>query len=297
MTEHSSTSVIAGNKAWYRLPAPAKLNLCLRITGQRADGYHLLQTAFQFIDLEDTIHFRLRGDSLVRLLNPHPDIPAEDDLVVRAARLLQEHSGYDVGVELRIDKRIPMGAGLGGGSSDAATVLCTLNRLWQLELPLETLMELGMQLGADVPVFIGGRAAWAEGIGEKLTPIEPEQAVYLLIVPPVHVSTAAIFGHPALTRNNPPIRISDFLDGKCRNELENVVRREYAEVDAVFRWLAEYGDARMTGTGAGVFITLDSSQKGREIAQQVPQTWKVFVSRGQNTSPLQRELSALKIGV
>lgn len=297
MTDSSIASAMTDETTWYALPAPAKLNLFLRITGRRADGYHLLQTAFQFIDLVDTIHLRLRDDTHILLQNPHPEIPAEQDLVIRAARLLQTFTGCQRGVDLRVDKRIPMGAGLGGGSSDAATVLYTLNQLWQLALADETLIRLGMQLGADVPVFLGGQAAWAEGIGEQLTTIHPEESLYLLVVPPVHVSTAAIFGHPALTRNNPPIRISDLLDGHCRNELETVVRREYAEVDAVFRWLANHGDARMTGTGAGVFIILESEQQGRQIVQQVPPAWQAFLVRGQNRSPLQRELSALNIGV
>ncbi len=279
------------------LPAPAKLNLFLHVTGRRPDGYHNLQTVFQFLDLQDTLSLSLRADNRIRRVTPVPHIAESDDLMVMAARLLAEFNGISAGVDIRIEKRIPMGAGLGGGSSDAATVLCGLNRLWGTKLPAKTLATLGQQLGADVPVFIHGHAAWAEGTGNKLTSIDPAEGVYLLIVPPVHVSTAEIFSHPALTRDSSPIRITDFLEGKGQNDLEAVVRQEYPDVDRAMKWLQQFSRARMTGTGAGVFITAPSMAEAQSIAAQVPRDWPCFITQGLNVSPLHDRLSNFVNGV
>jgi 4-diphosphocytidyl-2-C-methyl-D-erythritol kinase len=279
------------------LPAPAKLNLFLHITGQRADGYHDLQTVFQFIDLQDTITLEKRSDNHIRRLTAWPEVPEEDDLMVKAAQRLASYGGMSAGVDISIEKRIPTGAGLGGGSSDAATVLCGLNILWGLHLPASILVEIGRQLGADVPVFIHGHAAWAEGTGNLLSSISPPEPCYLLIVPPVHVSTAKIFNHPALTRDTSPIRITDFLEGNVHNDLEAVARREYPLVNEAMKWLQQFAKARMTGSGAGVFITAESPQAAQEIADKAPAEWRCFVTRGLNISPLHDRLSSFSNGV
>ena len=271
-------------------PAPAKLNLFLQITGQRDDGYHELQTVFQFISLQDDITFTPRSDDQIIRSTNWSDVAAEDDLMIRAARLLADHCGVQHGIEIGITKRIPMGAGLGGGSSDAATVLCALNRIWDLELSVDELADLGLSLGADVPVFVRGHASWAEGIGEFLTPLEPAEDIFLLIVPPVHVSTADVFRHPALTRNSTPIRISDFLEGIAFNSLETVVRKVYPEIDKGMKWLAQYGAPRLTGTGAGVFMKVDSAAAAREIADAAPKQWQTFIVKGVNRSPLSEQI-------
>ncbi len=268
------------------LPAPAKLNLFLHVTGRRADGYHELQTAFQFLDLQDEITLSARPDKQIRRLTHWADVAEGDDLMVKAAHRLADCTGVSTGVDISIEKNIPMGAGLGGGSSDAATVLCGLNRLWGLDLSKDTLANIGQTLGADVPVFVHGHAAWAEGTGDRLTSIMPTEDLYLLIVPPVHVSTAEIFSHPALTRDSSPIRITDFPGGKGHNDLEAVVRQEYPDVDKAMNWLQQFGRVRMTGTGAGVFITVESPDKAKKIAQQAPASWQCFVTQGLNSSPL-----------
>lgn len=279
------------------LPAPAKLNLFLHITGQRADGYHELQTVFQFIDLQDIIYLESRPDNRISRSTPWPEVTEENDLMVKAARLLAHHSGVSAGVDIRFEKHIPMGAGLGGGSSDAATVLCGLNLLWGLNLPLSTLGDIGLELGADVPVFIHGHAAWAEGTGNLLSSIDPPEPYYLVIVPPVHVSTAKIFSHPTLTRDTSPIRITDFLEGNVHNDLEAVVRQEYPIVDEAMTWLQQFADVRMTGSGSGIFIIADSPQAAQEIADRAPAEWQCFVTRGLNISPLHDRLSNFSNGV
>jgi len=279
------------------LPAPAKLNLFLHITGRRADGYHELQTVFQFIDLQDTITLAERSDQQINRVTRWSEVAEEDDLMVRAAQKLANSCGISAGVDIAIEKHIPMGAGLGGGSSDAATVLCGLNLLWGLDLSNRELADIGITLGADVPIFIYGHAAWAEGTGEILTSINPPEDNYLLIVPPVHVSTAEIFNHPALTRDSSPIKIADFLEGQGHNDLEAVVRQEYPVIDDTMNWLQHFSNARMTGTGAGVFITTDSAREAQNIAQQAPADWRCFVTRGLNTSPLYDQLSSFTNGV
>ena len=279
------------------LPAPAKLNLFLHITGRRADGYHELQTVFQFIDLQDTITLANRSDQQINRVTSWSEVAEEDDLMVRAAQKLANSCGISAGVDIAIEKHIPMGAGLGGGSSDAATVLCGLNLLWGLDLSNRELADIGITLGADVPIFIHGHAAWAEGTGEILTSIDPPEDNYLLIVPPAHVSTAEIFNHPALTRDSSPIKIADFLEGQGHNDLEAVVRQEYPVIDDTMNWLQHFSNARMTGTGAGVFITTDSAREAQNIAQQAPADWRCFVTRGLNTSPLYDQLSSFTNGV
>lgn len=279
------------------LPAPAKLNLFLHVTGRRADGYHKLQTVFQFIDLQDTITLTNRPDHQIMRSTSWSEVTEEDDLMMRAARLLANSCGVSAGVDIAIEKRIPMGAGLGGGSSDAATVLCGLNLLWGLNLSNRELADIGISLGADVPIFIHGHAAWAEGAGEILTSIDPPEDNYLLIVPPAHVSTAEIFNHPALTRDSSPIKIADFLEGQGHNDLEAVVRQEYPVIDEAMNWLQHFANARMTGTGAGVFITTESPRKAQLIAQQAPADWQCFVTQGLNSSPLHDQLSHFTNGV
>ena len=279
------------------LPAPAKLNLFLHITGRRADGYHELQTDFQFIDLQDTITLANRSDQQINRVTSWSEVAEEDDLMVRAAQKLANSCGISAGVDIAIEKHIPMGAGLGGGSSDAATVLCGLNLLWGLDLSNRELADIGITLGADVPIFIYGHAAWAEGTGEILTSIDPPEDNYLLIVPPAHVSTAEIFNHPALTRDSSPIKIADFLEGQGHNDLEAVVRQEYPVIDDTMNWLQHFSNARMTGTGAGVFIKTGSAKEAQNIAQQAPADWRCFVTRGLNTSPLYDQLSSFTNGV
>jgi 4-diphosphocytidyl-2-C-methyl-D-erythritol kinase len=234
-------------------PAPAKLNLFLHVVGRRPDGYHLLQSVFRFLDFGDTLEIRVRADSEIRLLAPLPGVAVEQDLCWRAARLLQHHGGCRQGADIRLIKRLPMGGGLGGGSSDAASVLLALNRLWQLDLPRSSLRELGLRLGADVPVFLFGHSAFAEGIGEILTPWTPAPATYLVLVPPVHVATPRIFADPGLTRNTPSVRIAALLDGYGHNDLEPIACAQYPEIAEYLGWLKPYGEARMTGSGACVF--------------------------------------------
>jgi 4-diphosphocytidyl-2-C-methyl-D-erythritol kinase len=282
----------------YIFQAPAKLNLFLHITGRRADGYHELQTVFQFITLADELTFRLRNDERIVRVNQWSDaVATEDDLIIRAARLLAEHGSARQGIEIGIDKRIPMGAGLGGGSSDAATVLHALNTIWGLGLGIDELAALGLSLGADVPVFVRGHAAWAEGTGEILTPLKLPETRYLLVVPSVHVSTAEVFQHPGLTRDSAPIRISDFLAGMACNSLEPVVRKVYPEIDACMNWLARHGEPRLTGTGAGIFMPVESISAARVIAGGAPDAWQTFIVEGKNRSPLLQQIERFHDGV
>lgn len=267
-------------------PAPAKINLFLHITGQRSDGYHLLQTVFQFLDIGDRLIFYLRDDTRIRQLDALPGVDPGQDLVLRAARLLQEQTGVARGVDIRLDKRLPLGGGLGGGSSDAATTLVALNSLWETGLATNQLQQLGLRLGADVPVFIHGKAAWAEGVGESLTDVYPETPWYVVVTPDCHVSTAEIFTAPELKRDCQPITIGGFLSGQCGNVCEAVVRRRYPAVAAVLDWLSEFGSARMSGTGASVFVAVADQQRAREVLQDLPDGWRGFVAQGLNRSPL-----------
>ncbi len=274
-------------------PAPAKLNLMLRIVGRRADGYHRLQTVFQLLDWCDRISFAWRPDGRVTLARPLPGVPPERDLAVRAAKRLQRAAGIRRGVEIRVEKRLPMGGGLGGGSSDAATVLVALNALWRLGLSEAELIELGVGLGADVPVFIKGRAAWAEGVGEELVPLELPEPWYVVVVPPCQVSTAAVFAAPDLTRNSPPVTISDFLGGMRVNDCLPVVRRLHPEVDAALEALSAFGEARLTGTGACVFAAFPEQVQAERAAASLACSWQVRVARGLNRSPLLDKLAQL----
>ena len=276
-----------------RWPAPAKLNLMLRIVGQRGDGYHLLQTVFQFIDLCDWIDFSWLDGGRVELVNPLPGVPPEADLTVRAVRLLQKVAGIRQGVRILVDKRLPMGGGLGGGSSDAATVLVALNALWQLGLKESQLIDLGLQLGADVPVFVKGVAAWAEGVGEALTPLELPQSWYLVLVPSCHVSTAEVFAAEDLTRHNPPAKIADFLAGLQVNDCLPVVRRLFPEVDRALADLSRFGEARMTGTGACVYASFEAEEEARAAAADLGRSWRLYVAKGRNRSPLLERLAGL----
>ncbi len=269
-----------------RWPAPAKLNLFLHIVGRRPDGYHLLQTVFQFIELGDVIDLAVRNDGLIRRVTSLPGVGEDSDLTVRAARCLQAAAGTPLGADIAVEKRLPMGAGLGGGSSDAATVLVALNQLWSLGYTEDRLAELGLTLGADVPVFVRGRAAWAEGVGERLTPVKLPEPWYVVLVPPCHVSTAEIFGAPELTRNAPPLTIAAFLSGSGSNLCEAVVRRRYPEVGEALDWLNEHAPARMSGTGAAVFAPCVDEAAARRIAGLAPAAWRAFAAKGRNRSPL-----------
>jgi 4-diphosphocytidyl-2-C-methyl-D-erythritol kinase len=269
-----------------RYPAPAKLNLFLHVVGRRRDGYHLLQTAFRLIDCCDWLRFTPREDGEIRLTRAIPGIAESDDLAVRAARLLQAEGGATAGVEIDIEKHIPVGGGLGGGSSDCATTLAALNRLWRLCLPQEKLAEMALALGADVPFFLFGRNAFAEGVGERLTPLELPDAWYVVLVPPVAVSTREIFGSPELTRNSKPIKISRFSAGFGRNDLEPVVCRRYAQVAAHLEWLGQFGDARMSGSGACVFVEFAAEREARSVLSRMPADMGGFVARGLDRPPL-----------
>lgn len=273
----------SGSLVW---PAPAKLNLFLHITGRRADGYHLLQTVFQFLEYGDDIRFAIRKDGAIRRHGDVPSVPEAADLMVRAAQLLRAETGCPLGADIGITKRLPMGGGLGGGSSDAATVLVALNQLWGLGLDTDRLAALGLALGADVPVFVHGFAAWAEGVGEVLTPVAPAEPWYLVVKPPVEVPTGAVFGAPELTRDCPPITIPDFLSGRGSNVCEPVVRRHFPEVGKVLDWLGQHGDARLTGTGSCVFVAFDARAPAEAVLAELPVTWQGFVARGMNRSPL-----------
>ena len=273
--------------AWAeRWPAPAKLNLMLRITGQRSDGYHLLQTVFQFIDLCDWITFHPVDDGRVSLLKPMPGVPEEDDLTIRAAKLLKMEAGCEHGVCIEVEKNLPMGGGLGGGSSDAATTLVVLNQLWNLRLPMEKLMELGLSLGADVPIFIYGYSAWAEGVGEKLEKINiPEQWI-VVIKPDCHVDTKEIFLAKNLTRDSKSITIADFIAGQNQNDCLGVVSERYQFVKDALVDLSEFSEARLTGTGACVFAQFDSEEVAASAYRSLQGKWRVYLVRGVNESPL-----------
>ncbi|MFN3752202.1 MAG: 4-(cytidine 5'-diphospho)-2-C-methyl-D-erythritol kinase [Thiobacillus sp.] len=287
-----------------RFPAPAKLNLFLHVVGRRADGYHLLQSVFRFIDRCDAVHLTLRDDGRVVREGDLPGVPEDADLTVRAARLLQPYAAAGAGVGIRLEKVLPMGGGLGGGSSDAATVLLALNRLWRTNLTREALQRLALGLGADVPVFIFGRTAFAEGVGEILQPAEVPPAWYVVLTPPVAVPTAAIFAAPELTRNTPALKIAPFSAGAGhtilhglqpvesqsplvgRNDLQPVVVARYPEVARHLEWLGQFGEARMTGSGACVFASFDTEAAAHGVLSQLPPTMRGFVAQGLDRHPL-----------
>lgn len=270
-------------KPW---PAPAKINLFLHITGRRADGYHLLQSVFQFVDCCDQLEFEVRDDGVIRRQTEIEGVVEADDLTVRAARSLQQLAGTPLGADIRINKRLPMGGGLGGGSSDAATTLVALNQLWCVGLSPHQLAELGLKLGADVPVFVQGQAAWAEGVGENLQPIELDEPWFVVLIPSCHVSTAEIFAVPELTRDAQSLKMSAFLAGQGINVCEAVVRKRYPDVDKALNWLSQYSQARMSGTGACVFAPFANEADAYRVMQQLPGQWRGFVAKGLNRSPL-----------
>ena len=284
-------------------PAPAKLNLFLHVTGRRADGYHLLQSVFQLIDRADRLHFDLRDDDLIRRTNEVPGVPEEQDLVVRALRLLQaefarRHGRLPPGISVRVDKVLPMGGGLGGGSSDAATALMAANALWKAGLGREELMALGLPLGADIPFFLFGETAFAEGVGEALQAVPGPDCWYVVIEPGVAVPTPAIFSAPDLTRDSKPVRIADFsshLDscstvGFGKNDLQDVAMRLFPPVAEAVEWLSSHGDARMTGSGACVFCAFSSEDAADQVLAQVPGKWTAWKAKSLKTHPLMKSL-------
>ncbi len=289
------------NPVW---PAPAKLNLMLHITGQRDDGYHELQTVFQFIDFADQLEFNIRNDNQLFRFCENFAVPENEDIIIRAAKLLQENfrrknPGREkkLGVDIHLLKNIPMGAGLGGGSSDAATTLVALNTLWQMQFTIDELAGMGLVLGADVPVFVRGFAAFAEGVGEKLTPFSPPESWYLVLIPPVHVSTKEIFSNPQLTRDCSTIKICDLSRREWRNVCTPVVLKNYPLVSQAIEILDEYSKACMSGTGASVFASFDTKAQAEEVLQQIREnpvvkSWISFVAKGLNQSPLHHFLES-----
>jgi len=285
------------SEAWSHWPAPAKLNLFLHIVGRRADGYHELQTAFQLLDWGDTVRLRPRADAGIVRAGGLEQVPPEQDLAVRAAQALRAHSGATPGVDIAIDKRVPLGAGLGGGSSDAATVLVALNELWNLRLSEDELAAIGLTLGADVPLFVRGRSAWAEGVGERLTPVDLPSTSYVLLDPGAHVSTAVLFQAPELTRNTLRLTISGFLDGvETANAFAPVVRARFPQVAAALDWLGRFGDARLSGSGGCMFVAVGSEQRAAEIVRECPPGWRAYAVRGVNRSPLHAALERHRSG-
>lgn len=272
------------------LPAPAKLNLMLRIVGRRQDGYHRLQTVFQLLDVGDRLRLTRRTDGRIRRIRGAPGVAEHEDLVVRAAHCLQERTACPSGCDITVDKRLPMGGGLGGGSSDAATTLLGLNRLWELGLTLDELAEIGLSLGADVPVFVRGRSAWGEGIGECLTPVTLPPAWYVVLCPQVHVATAELFAHPGLTRDAAPITMRAFFEGLRDNIFQPLVAASYPPVAEALDWLSRSGEARLTGTGACLFAAFESEATARQVLDRRPVGLEGFVARGVNLSPLHEAL-------
>lgn len=274
-----------------RWSAPAKLNLMLRIIGRQEDGYHLLQTVFQIIDMADELVFSRANDGQVRLKKVIFGVQEEDDLTVRAANLLKQETGYQGGVCIDVEKNLPMGGGLGGGSSDAATVLVVLNQLWQLGLTEQRLIELGLSLGADVPIFIKGASAWAEGVGEKLTLIDLPNAWFVVVKPQCHVDTGKIFSASDLTRDSKSITMENFNSGDNKNDCLPVVKKQYIEVDQALNELGQYGQARLTGTGACIFMQFSHRQSAQDVYDNLVLDREVYIAQGLATSPLHKQMS------
>lgn len=268
------------------LPAVAKLNLFLHITGRRDDGYHNLQTLFQLLDVGDELTFTLRPDDEITLDCNNHELVNEQNLVLRAARLLQQYSKCALGCDIYLDKHLPMGGGLGGGSSDAATTLLGLNKLWQLNLTTDTLVGLGLKLGADVPLFVRGYTAFAEGVGEKLQPLSMPEKVYLVVTPDCHISTAEIFQHPDLIRNTPIIGFEQVLTAQWHNDCQPLVEQLYPIVAITLQWLVEYAPCQMTGTGASVFAAFPDQTSAQHALAQLPPSWRGFIAKGVNQSPV-----------
>ena len=285
-----------------QLPAPAKLNLLLRILGRRADGYHELQTLFQLLDYGDRLEFQLREQSDIFVDAGGLDIPLQDNLIYRAARLLQQHCDCRRGAAITLHKVLPQGGGIGGGSSDAATTLLGLNHLWQCGLSLPELAELGRALGADVPVFVLGRTAWAEGVGEKLTPVLTPPQHYVVLIPGCSVSTAAIFGHPRLTRDSAAITLahlreghlsSEWLEQNASNDCQALVENLYPEIRAAREWLQQFAPAQLTGTGCCVYAAFESAETANCVFAKLPSRWRGFVAAGVQESPAHRALAKI----
>lgn len=275
------------------LPAPAKLNLWLHITGRRADGYHELETVFQFLEHGDELSFALRDDGQICLRTEIDGVPHDSNLIVRAARMLQIQSGTQLGADIWLNKVLPMGGGIGGGSSDAATTLLALAHLWQLDWDEDRLATLGLSLGADVPVFVRGHAAFAQGVGEQLTPVDPAEPWYVVLVPQVSVSTAEIFSHPELTRDSLPLKMRPVPEGNSRNDCQPVVEQRYPEVRNALISLGKFAEARMTGTGSCVFGAFPSKAEADKVLALLSETQTGFVAKGSNVSMLHRKLQSL----
>ena len=275
------------------LPAPAKLNLWLHIIGRRADGYHELETVFQFLDHGDELSFAVRDDGVIRLHTEIEAVPHDSNLIVRAARKLQEQSGTTLGADIWLSKVLPMGGGIGGGSSDAATTLLALAHLWQLDWSEDRLATLGLSLGADVPVFVRGHAAFAQGVGEQLTPVDPEEPWYVVLVPQVSVSTVEIFSHPQLTRDSLPLKMRPVPEGNSRNDCQPVVEQSYPEVRNALNSLGKFTEARLTGTGSCVFGAFPSKAEADKVLALLSATQTGFVAKGSNISMLHRKLQSL----
>ncbi len=283
-------------QGWSAWPAPAKLNLFLHIVGRRDDGYHLLQTVFQLLDWGDLVRLRVRDDGLICRHDPLPGIAPETDLAVRAAEALRAASGSRLGVDIAIDKHIPMGGGLGGGSSDAATVLVALNEVWNTNLNEDALAAIGLELGADVPVFVRGRSAWAEGIGERLSVIDLPERWYVVVDPGVKAPTAELFQSADLTRNAPRLTIPLFLSGAAtENAFEPVVRARFPAVASALDWLQEYGEARLSGSGGCIFAAFDKREAAAMVVKSCPVAFRAFVARGVARSPLHVQLQAARV--
>ena len=277
-----------------RWPAPAKINLFLHVIGRRSDGYHLLQTHFQFLDYGDYLGFNITHDGRVTRANDLADIPVDKDLIVRAARLLQPFAKGNVGVSIFVDKLLPAGGGLGGGSSDAATTLVALNELWETGLTQDELAEIGLQLGADIPVFVHGHAAWAEGVGERLIPLNAPEGPVLVVYAGEMVSTSEVFSHPELTRDTPAIKIHDLASVTLVNDCEDITRRIYPEVGKVLDRLGQHADARMSGTGACIFAAFESISQALSVVERMPEPWAWFVAERCNISPLIEKLRKIQ---
>lgn len=269
-----------------QLPAPAKLNLFLHILGRREDGYHELQTLFQLLDYGDQLSFRHRHDGQIKLSPEFPDIPSESNLVYRAAKALQNETGCTLGADIHLNKNLPAGGGIGGGSSDAASTLVGLNHLWKTQLSKDALCQLGLGLGADVPVFINGQSAWAEGVGEQLQAIELEEKWYLVLAPNCHVSTAEVFSNKCLTRDSSAITVAAFLEQGGQNDCQPLVSSLYPEVAEALNWLAQFAPAKMTGTGACVFASFTEKSAAEAIFKQKPEHFQGFIAKGIQESPI-----------
>jgi 4-diphosphocytidyl-2-C-methyl-D-erythritol kinase len=280
---------------WSAWPAPAKLNLFLSIVGRRADGYHLLQTVFHLLDWGDTARLRVRQDGTIARIASVPGVSIETDLTVRAANLLRERTGTSLGVEIELLKKIPLGGGLGGGSSDAATVLIALNELWRTQQSEDALADLGLGLGADVPVFVRGHSAWAEGIGERLTPIDLPARHYVILDPGVQVSTKVLFQSPELTRNAAPTKMENFISGTCTaNAFAPVVRARYPRVAEALDWLGRFGESRLSGSGGCVFVAMDSADQAEAVVRDCPAKFAAYRAIGVNRSPLHETLDSYR---